>query len=142
MAEDSNPIAPRSVWPRIIWASAALLSYILVSIVVLVIEGSSRGKVLFHSDQPSNVHYGSFEPYELRVQEGPQKWQLFLWDEHYSIVEISTKGNDFSYSTSMNFDQMGNGTPTGATWSDKGIELTYSSGVRLFIPKGLFIGGR
>ncbi len=109
-----------------------------------LINGMSHGQVLLHSNQPSNIHYRSFDPYELRIQEGPAKYDsiFLLSDDRYLIIDIARKSSNFAYFHRVTFDALGSREPSSVVWSQEGISLSYPKGHKLFIPKGSFIGGR
>ncbi|AIE83428.1 hypothetical protein [Fimbriimonas ginsengisoli] len=112
----------------------------LYTLVVLSLSAMSSGKVLYRSPQPAGVNYGSYDPYELTIVEGPIKWNWVGWPRSSEIWVAPGGGHDYGYSAV--FDAGGSVSVDKTTWSTEGIEVSFSSGHRLFIPKKAFIGGR
>lgn len=105
---------------------------------VLVAASRSSGKVLFQSTQAPSVHYGSWDPYELRVLEGPARFGLF-YSQPTAVIWVTKAGDPF-YGHSIGTDLPSD--VSDAVWTADGVDLRFASGHRLFIPKSAFVGGR
>ena len=110
--------------------------------ILLIVDSAQRGRVLSQSLQPATVHYDRGDPYELRIQEGSRKWNYFLDSDRHGILEISQPGNEHVYGYKMDVDTENGMAPNLVQWTKDGVELTYPSGIKLFIPKKSFMAGR
>jgi hypothetical protein len=121
-----------------------LAAMFVYTILILIVSGGPGGKVLYESKQPSGIKYGSFDPYVLRVLEGPIEWSTYGWPRS-SIIQV-TRDGEYAYGHFINMDQIPSyvtdGGEIAVVWSQEGIEVSYHSGHRLLIPKSAFIGGR
>ena len=141
---NSRPVKQGRIWRIVIAVIAVYFVFEFGSCWGTGANGVSRGRVLFHSDQPKGLSYQSGVLYELRVEEGPQKFNSLLssLEDRYAIIDVGRKGDNFAYVHSMTFDITGGSEPSSVNWTNEGINLTYPSGHKLFIPKKAFIGGR
>jgi len=121
----------------------ALLTVLLLvpyTLVVLILSDMPGGQVLFDSQQPPNVSYGSFDPYEIKIINGPIQWDVFGWPRS-AIIKITPKGAEYGHyiTTDIRIDK---GEKVSANWTNKTIEISFPLGHKLIIPKEIFIGGR
>lgn len=125
-------------------AISILIVLVIYTSIVLVVSDIPGGKVLYESRQPADIKYGSFDPYVLRIVEGPIQWNMFGW--HRSSLIKVTRSPDSSYGHFINIDldisYSTDGSEAATVWSPDGVQVSYPSGHRLFIPKRAFIGGR
>jgi len=121
--------------------SAGIMTGMLVLIVAAHVFGFTFGnKKILQSCQGEYVKYNSFDPYCLTV-----KKQLRPLRNNY-IIMISRKGDE-DYGHVLNYidpdpvseDEI---CKMRVIWSDAGIELTFNTGHKLYIPKEQFIAGR
>lgn len=126
-------------WPAFVLC--VLMVLVIYTSIVLLISDIPGGAVLYESKQPEDIKYGSFDPYVLRIVEGPIKWNMLGW--HRSSIIRVTRSPDSSYGHFINTDMnILCGDVNSIVWSPGGIEICYSRGHKLFIPKTAYIGGR
>ena len=93
----------------------------------------NTGRVIHTSAQPSNVHYQSHDPYKLRV--------MVAGTDNIEI-QIGENG-DFGRYSSFNLTFLPEDVSISQTnWTAGGVEIVFSTGHRIFLPKTSFIGGR
>lgn len=121
--------------------SAGILTGILFLIIAAQFFGFTFAtRTVFQSCQGEYVRYNSYDPYCLSVIK-----QIRPLGSEY-IIMISRKADE-NYGHVLNYidpspvsdDDI---LKTRVIWSSEGIELTFSSGHKLYIPKERFIGGR
>ena len=105
----------------------------------------TQGKVgdkLYSSKQPNDIDYHSYGPYELLVTRQLSRTYPFA-ETQYATIEIFHAGetHEDHYGWSMDIGWSGFDTMT-TKWTADGVELVKEGGLRLFIPKKYFIGGR
>lgn len=126
---------------KFVLRSLPVLAFLVIyTFAVLFFSRQSSRKVLYRSDQPKGIHYQSYDPYVLRILDGPAQWNS-LGSPHSQIVSV-TKEGDEDYGHFIELDITGGHTVRKTVWSADGIEVEFESGHRLFIPKAAFIGGR
>ncbi len=121
--------------------SEGLLVAILLMVMITQAWGVSwSNEVLFRSTQGDYVKYHSFDPYCLSIV----RQQQTLNGKY--IIMISGKGID-DYGHVLNYPDTGfidekTIDKTKVLWTAEGVEITFSTGHKLFIPKDSFIKGR
>ncbi len=123
----------------------SIIAGILTGVLILIIAAHVFGftilnKKILQSCQGEYVKYNSYDPYCLTVIK-----QVRPLGNSY-IILISRKGDE-NYGHVINYldpfplndDEI---NTLRVIWSNDGIELTYASGHKLYIPKESFIGGR
>jgi hypothetical protein len=121
--------------------SAGILTGILILIIAAHVFGFTfASKIILQSCQGEYVKYNSYDPYCLSIIK-----QVRPLGNDYMIL-ISRKGDE-SYGHVLNYidpDPVSENDikKTRVIWSGEGIEMTFSSGHKLYIPKERFIGGR
>jgi hypothetical protein len=121
--------------------SAGILTGILILIIAAHVFGFTfASKTIFQSCQGEYVKYNSYDPYCLSIIK-----QVRPLGNDY-IILISRKGDE-TYGHVLNYidpDPVSENDikQTRVIWSGEGIEITFSSGHKLYIPKERFIGGR
>jgi len=121
--------------------SAGILTGILILIIGAHFFGFTfASKTLLQSCQGDYIKYNSYDPYCLSVIK-----QVRPLGNVY-IVMISRK-DDENYGHVINYidpDPVSEEDikKMRVIWSGEGIELTFSSGHKLYVPKERFIGGR
>ena len=97
--------------------------------------------MLYESQQPTHIDYGSFDPYVISVVQGPIQWNTLGWPR--SIILRVTRKGDTSYGHFIEIDlHVDDDEETVAVWTEEGIDVTFSLGHKLTIPKRAFVGGR
>jgi hypothetical protein len=99
---------------------------------------SSDGSVISKWDQPPQVAYHSYEPYEVEIF-GDRADENSGEGSRVREIRIFTRGND-SYYSSYQFALEKDSAPV--LWNTAGVQIPMAHGVKLFIPKESFIGGR
>lgn len=121
--------------------SAGILTGILVLIIGAHFFGFTfASKTVLQSCQGDYIKYNSLHPYCLSVIK-----QVRPLGNDY-IILVSRKGDE-SYGHVLNYIEPYQVSEEDikkmrVIWSGEGIELTFSSGHKLYIPKDRFIGGR
>ena len=100
--------------------------------------------------QPDSINYKSFDPYFLSVVERDVNWTYFPlnWERHYEIY-VGTANGTSAYGHFIEFsfhpgddDIDSHVKKSTVEWTEAGAIFKEASGHVLFIPKGMFIGGR
>jgi len=123
----------------------SIIAGILTGVLILIIAAHVFGftinnKKILQSCQGEYVKYNSFDPYCLTVFK-----QIQPLGSKY-IIMISRKGDEdyghkvnYLESDPVNEDDI---AKIRVMWTNEGLELTYITGHKLYIPKERFIGGR
>jgi len=125
--------------PKILIGLFALL--IPYTVAVLFLSDTHGNQVLFESHQPSEIHYGSFDPYILKVVEGSINWRTLGWPRSVIIKITRSQSNSYGHFIETNI-LIEKGDNISVNWMNNAIEIVFPLGQRLVIPKELFIGGR
>ncbi len=113
---------------------------ILITFFAMFYYFGTAGEILITETQPDSVTYDA--KYELQIEEGSRKLQLFDFARGAEIT-ISRTGNEYFYGHSIDLKILGNdAAKTKVEWVESGINLQFDSGHHLFIPKSSFEGGR
>jgi len=121
--------------------SAGVMTGILILIIAAHVFGFTfANKIILQSCQGEYINYNSFDPYCLSVIK-----QVRPLGNDYIII-VSKKGDE-TYGHVLNYidpDPVSEDDikKTRVIWSNEGIEMTFSTGHKLYIPKERFIGGR
>jgi len=117
----------------------------MTGILILIIGAHVFGftfanKIILQSCQGEYIKYNSYDPYCLSVIK-----QVRPLGNDY-IIMVSRKGDE-SYGHVLNYIEPDHVSEDDikkmrVIWSSEGIELTFCSGHKLYIPKERFIGGR
>jgi hypothetical protein len=122
----------------------SILAGFLTGIMILIIGAQLFGftlghRKIFQSCQGEYIKYNSFDPYCLSVIK-----QTRPLGSKY-IILISRKDDD-NYGHVLNYIPYPVNeediSKMRVIWSEEGIEITFSTGHKLYIPKDQFIGGR
>jgi len=100
--------------------------------------------------QSDSINYKSFDPYFLSVVERDVNWTYFPlnWERHYKIYVgkengIPAYGHFIEFSFHPGDDDIDSHVKKSTVeWTEAGAIFKEASGHVLFIPKGMFIGGR
>jgi hypothetical protein len=117
------------------------ISLFLYTVMVLLFSDYSDGEILYKSKQPDSINYNSHDPYTLTIKNGPTNWNTSGWPKtkllsiHKSIDD--SYGHEIPLSPLV-FDYYEIQTE----WTDLGVDITFSTGHTMHIPKDSFIGGR
>ncbi|HJY64041.1 MAG TPA: hypothetical protein VJ455_07780 [Ignavibacteria bacterium] len=117
--------------------AAGILTGVLIFIIAAQFFGFTLGnKKILESCQGEYVKYNSFDPYCLTVV----KQTLPLGSKYVIIVSGKNDNNRYVLNyldpDPVNEDEI---TKMRVMWTGEGIELTYSTGHKLYIPKEKFI---
>ena len=121
--------------------SEGLLVIIFLMVMITQAWGVSwSNSILFRSCQGDYIKYNSFDPYCLTVIKQHQ-----TLNSRY-IIMVSRKGDD-EYGHVIYYPEAPvisekDVEKTRALWTADGIELTFNTGHKMFIPKEAFIKGR
>lgn len=121
--------------------SAGIMTGILILIIGAHVFGFTfANKIILQSCQGEYIKYNSYDPYCLSVIK-----QVRPLGNDY-IIMVSRKGDE-SYGHVLNYIEPDHVSEDDikkmrVIWSSEGIELTFCSGHKLYIPKERFIGGR
>jgi len=121
--------------------SGVFFIIIFLSVIITQAEGVSWSNVtIFKSLQGDYVKYNASDPYCLSIIK--QKQSL---SSKY-IIMVSMK-NDNNYGHVLNYPEADvidekNIEKTKVLWTSDGIELSFNTGHKMFIPKDAFIKGR
>ncbi len=110
---------------------------------LLVLSTSDRpGATTFRTfQQPDEIDYESFDPYEVAITEGSIQWSTVGWPR--SILIKVTRSGETSYGHFIETNLcVEDATKITSEWDDTGVTLQFATGHRLTIPKEAFIGGR
>jgi len=107
-------------------------------------------KIIAQWKQSDLMNYKSFDPYFLTVLERDVNWTSFPlnWERHYEIYVGSDNGipgygHFIEFSFHPGYEGLDSHMKKSTVdWSDAGVTFKEASGHVLFIPKGMFIGGR
>ena len=107
-------------------------------------------KIIAQWKQSDLINYKSFDPYFLTVLERDVNWTSFPlnWERHYEIYVGSDNGipgygHFIEFSFHPGYEGLDSHMKKSTVdWSDAGVTFKEASGHVLFIPKGMFIGGR
>jgi hypothetical protein len=120
---------------------AGLFTGLLILLIFFQLIGFTwKNSVVMESVQGDYIKYGSFDPYCLLIVK-----QYRTLGSSY-IILVSRK-DDKEYGHVLNFidpaplseDEI---EKTRVIWAAEGIELTFTTGHKLYIPRESFIGGR
>lgn len=120
---------------------AGVFTGLLIIIIVFQLLGFTIGSsVVMESCQGDYVKYGSGDPYCLNIIKQTQPLS-----SNY-IIMISRK-NEMNYGHVINYIDpnpvsVQDIEKTRVIWSDAGIEITFTLGHKLYVPKESFTGGR
>lgn len=126
------------------WIAAAFSSLIAVILFVIIIIQASKlvmsQETLYESEQGEYINYNSNDPYKLYIIKQNQPLS-----SNY-IILISSKqeksyGHILSYIDPSPVSE-NDIKQTRVIWSIEGIEMTFTSGHKLYIPKERFTAGR
>jgi hypothetical protein len=126
------------------WIAAAFSSLIAVILFVIIIIQASKlimsQETLFESEQGEYISYNSNDPYKLYIIKQNQPLS-----SNY-IILVSSKqeklyGHILSYIDPSPVSK-NDIKQTRVIWSIEGIEMTFVSGHKLYIPKERFTAGR
>lgn len=117
--------------PRRLYMFLAVLVLTPWTLIGLLFVGLPKN-ILHTSVQPTSVHYDIGDPYQL--------WTSSDWRGNVEIKISRTSDPDRCFSAPSPAPQDTSVTQT--NWSSEGVEVVYSKGYRLFIPKDGFVGGR
>jgi hypothetical protein len=107
-------------------------------------------KIIAQWKQSDLINYKSFDPYFLTVLERDVNWTSFPlnWERNYEIYVGSDNGipgygHFIEFSFHPGYEGLDSHMKKSTVdWSDAGVTFKEASGHVLFIPKGMFIGGR
>jgi len=120
-----------------------LVLFVIYSFVLLALSDTPGRRILYESHQPKNIKYDSFAPYILRVVTGRIQWNTLGWPR--SCIIEATRSENTSYGHFIEIDlnyYVRDGEGIVAIWTENGIEVSFSLGHKLTIPKRVFLGGR
>ena len=133
------------------WLLAVLLVSTLsvfLSFVVTIVMNAPSHRVIKQWHQPKEVDYKSHDPYTVSVIEGAIDWNnLSFPRRHYLFIgrgaDAPSYGVYLDHTFQAGFEEVdvyiGQST---VEWTPEGLTFVEASGLRLFLPKARFIGGR
>jgi hypothetical protein len=105
-------------------------------------------RVLKQWPQPTDIDYGSFDPYTVSLVEGAIRWRdLSLRRDHFLFIgrgsDAPGYGHYLSHTVHNGYEDITDYIDRSSVeWTAEGISYIEPSGHRVFVPKAMFTGGR
>lgn len=139
--------AHKRKWVR--FAAWLVGSFALALIITFLLHRPSM-KVIAQWKQPADITYDQWGPYYLSVVESDRDWRGFpLQVERNHLIYVGRDAGKPSYGHMLDFSfyPVSDSTEefvkkSKVRWTPEGVTLATQTGHRVFIPKGMFTGGR
>jgi hypothetical protein len=132
--------------------TAVMLVSLPMSLFLFWLVNRHSDRIIWQSCQPDGVKYGSFEPYCVSVVEGEMIPYILSppWDwprRHFLYIAPGPYDAAPSYGCYLDFPIRSQSdddirASSNVEWSNEGLTIVARSGIRIFVPKEAFIGGR
>jgi len=134
--------------------ASSILSHGLIAIVfavvLLFIATRSANEVVYQWKQPKTLKYDGEGPYYVSIIKGSIDWNCFPPERDYYFWASRDSGEPgYGHKAKYSFywDSYSEGfaeflAKSEVNWSKQGVHISLNSGHELFIPEGMFTGGR
>ena len=124
-----------------------------MAMILLFVMHRPTFRVLAQWQQPAELTYDDCGPYYVSIVERDIDWAGFpLHIEHNHFIYVGRDSGRLSYGHMIKFsfhpsfddyyDLPASLQKTDVEWTAEGVEMTFDSGHRLFVPKKALMGGR